>query len=171
MIFGHDHVDCANLFFSAARMCIYFDHNGFFDELGNKLLPRGFTEKFKTHAFRCSPPLEEADWCQQALWFIEQGRSRALLESIIRGGEEIVPRPKKVLLAHVVDVVRAQSLLDRRISTSPSANAGSIIRDSPGCQTRYVIISIHGTSFSCQLPGDIRVAFQDEKLLLKSLAT
>ena len=116
-------------------MCIYFDQNGFFDELGNKLLPKGFTERFKTHAFRCSPPLEEADWCQQALWFIEQGRSRALLESIIRGEEEIVPREKKMLLAHVVDVVRAQSLLDKRISTPPSANAGSAIRDSLECRT------------------------------------
>src|ERR1700712_4053943 len=96
MIFGHDHVDCANLFFSAARMCIYFDQNGFFDELGNKLLPVSFTDRFKTHAFRCSPPLEEVDWRQQALWFIEHGRSRALLESIVRGEEEIVPRQKKL---------------------------------------------------------------------------
>lgn len=142
MIFGHDHVDCANLFFSAARMCIYFDQHGFFDELGNKLLPRGFTQRFSTHAFRCSPPLEQVDWCQQALWFIEQGRSRALLESIIRGGEEIVPTPKKVLLTHVVDVVRAQSLLNRRFSSPYSTKASSAMRDSPHRESRirYVVM-------------------------------
>jgi hypothetical protein len=144
-MFSQDHVDCANLFFSAARMCIYFERNGFFDELGNRLPPQGFTEKFKTHGLKCSPPLEEADWRQQALWFLEQGRSRSLLESIVRGEEEILSKPKKLLLAHVVDVVRAQRQLERKISTPSRANTAPTLFDTSNtaCQARYVTTLVH----------------------------
>lgn len=144
-IFSQDHIDCADLFFSAARMCIFFDRNGFFDELGKKFLPRGFMERFKGHTFRRSPPLWQADWRQQDRRLIELGRSRAMLESVISGEEKIVPQHKKVFLARYGRSQSPKVTWKKKIRcakrTSRSQREGRI---------RSVIDSILKTSFACQ---------------------
>ncbi|KAH6615353.1 CHAT domain-containing protein [Boeremia exigua] len=68
---GFDHSDCANIFFSAARVCHHFD------SIGYRISPRLFSCK--------GPNLTCQDWKDQALHFLEQGRARALLDSINRG--------------------------------------------------------------------------------------
>lgn len=68
---GFDHSDCANIFFSAARVCQQFD------SMEYSVPPK---------QFRCKGPnLTCPDWKHQALHFLEKGRSRALLDSINRG--------------------------------------------------------------------------------------
>jgi CHAT domain-containing protein len=76
-VFDFDHSDCANVFFSAARICAIFQNEGYADDEGRPISPQQFQCK--------GPDLTEEDWKQQALHFLEQGRSRALLESICRG--------------------------------------------------------------------------------------
>lgn len=106
---GLDHRDCANLFFSAARVCVQFHRYGVFDERRRSLSPEQFTNKFKKDALPCSPPLTEKDWKHQALHFMEQGRSRALLESILRGDPEeplVTNMQRRYLMADVALAAR-----------------------------------------------------------------
>ncbi|KAI1332040.1 hypothetical protein F5Y16DRAFT_212211 [Xylariaceae sp. FL0255] len=78
MLTSHDHSDSSNLFFSAARVCIYFHQNNF------NTAPEVF------------PRLKEQDWAHQALYFLERGKARALLRSIERYSETNFPERKKV---------------------------------------------------------------------------
>ena len=95
-VYDHDHVDCANLFFSASRVCISFHINeDLTDRKGRRITPRDC---------KMEPSLAETSWMQQALYFMEQGRSRALLDSIARG-EEYVPRLQRNLLDNAIDSV------------------------------------------------------------------
>ncbi|KAG4433271.1 hypothetical protein IFR05_011241 [Cadophora sp. M221] len=106
---GLDHRDCANLFFSAARVCVQFHRYGVFDERRRPLSPEQFTSQFKKDPLPCSPPLTEKDWKHQALHFMEQGRSRALLESILRGDPEeplVTNMQRRYLMADVALAAR-----------------------------------------------------------------
>ncbi len=87
----HDHIDCSNLFFSAARVCIYFN------QYRHVVLPADFP---------CIPALTELDWARQALYFLERGKARALLRSIERYSEATVSEQKKVTLKEVVREIR-----------------------------------------------------------------
>jgi CHAT domain-containing protein len=119
-VFGFDHVDCANLFFSAARVCIFFDKNRFADHNGNLIKPK---------QFRCRPKLTEEDWRHQALHFLEQGRSRALLESIVRGEKFVTPMQRRLLLDDVAFAVKESIRINKRgsIPTPPfQSRAGSM---------------------------------------------
>ncbi|QDS76542.1 hypothetical protein FKW77_006205 [Venturia effusa] len=61
---------CANLFMSAARICVYFHQKG-----------ERYT-KSPGDLSACDPPLTGTDWAHQALHFLETGRSRVLFDSI-----------------------------------------------------------------------------------------
>jgi CHAT domain-containing protein len=69
--YGFDDSDWANLFSSAARICYYFAKEGY------DVPPQECSVK--------EPKLAAQDWEHQAFHFLEQGRTRALLDSIIRG--------------------------------------------------------------------------------------
>lgn len=71
-----DRSEAANIFFSAARICIIFDKEGLLDKNGNGILP----QQLKWNGSR----LTGRTWKHQALHYLEQGRSRALLNSIIK---------------------------------------------------------------------------------------
>jgi hypothetical protein len=72
-----DRSDWANVFFSAARICIQFSKETPLNEDGHAVLPR---------RFKCEGQLVAArDWKHQALYYLEQGRARSLLQSISRG--------------------------------------------------------------------------------------
>ncbi|KAF2194090.1 hypothetical protein K469DRAFT_689149 [Zopfia rhizophila CBS 207.26] len=91
-VYGFDHSDCANIFFSAARICTIFDKEGLLDEQSLHIPPT---------QFRCKgPDLTGQDWRHQALHFLEQGRSRALLDSIVRGA--VVPSMQRRLIQRTV---------------------------------------------------------------------
>jgi CHAT domain-containing protein len=117
-VYGFDHVDCANLFFSAARVCIYFDKHGFSYRRGNLIKPT---------QFKCRPKLTEEDWRHQALHFLEQGRSRALLESIVRGEKFVTPMQRRLLLDDVAFAVKESIRFNRSNSllTPPSHSRAS----------------------------------------------
>lgn len=80
-----DRSEGANIFFSAARICTYFDKEGLLDEKGKPVMPPQFR-----------PTLTGRDWRRQALYFLEQGRSRALLDSISRG-TAVTDRQRRLL--------------------------------------------------------------------------
>lgn len=88
---GLDHDYCSTLFFSAARVCLYFDEH---------LSP------IRPNEFDCNPPLEAEDWRHQALIFLERGRARALLDSLIHA--KILSKPWKELKA-VVGAVASEA--------------------------------------------------------------
>jgi CHAT domain-containing protein len=117
-VYGFDHVDCANLFFSAARVCIFFDQHGFTDRKGQAIKPT---------QFKYNPKLTEEDWRHQALHFLEQGRSRALLESIVRGEKFVTPMQRRLLLDDVAFAVRETIRINKRDSllTPPSHSRAS----------------------------------------------
>jgi hypothetical protein len=126
---GFDHVDCANLFFSAARVCIFFDKKGVFDKRGASLMPEQFTKKFKRSSLPCSPPLTEKDWRHQALQFLEQGRSRALFESIVRGEKIVTPMQRRLLIDDVVFAAKESIRVRRRsdsVLSPPSSRSASM---------------------------------------------
>lgn len=60
---------CANLFMSAARICVYF-HG------------KGKTYNKKPYEIEFDTRLTGRDWAHQALYFLESGRSRVLLDSM-----------------------------------------------------------------------------------------
>jgi tetratricopeptide (TPR) repeat protein len=125
---GLDHEDCANLFFSAARVCVQFHRDGYRDSHGNKLTPELFTRQFKTDALPCSPPLTEKDWQHQALHFMEQGRSRALLESILKGDPEqpiVTAIQRKYLMADVAFAARETIRIKKRRDSFLAADSRS----------------------------------------------
>ncbi|KAI1365318.1 hypothetical protein F5Y08DRAFT_304154 [Xylaria arbuscula] len=88
---SHDHIDCSNLFFSASRICIYFDRYKYV------ILPTDFP---------CIPALTEQDWARQALYFLERGKARALLRSIERYSEATASEQNKLTLKDVALEVR-----------------------------------------------------------------
>jgi hypothetical protein len=130
-VYDYDHIDCANLFFSAARVCITFKEEDFRNGRGRSITPKDL---------KLEPTLVEHSWAQQALYFLEQGRSRALLDSIVRG-EEFIPRLQRTLLDRAVDSVvwaaqatvnikKRDSLFPDSAPSSPPSQAVSPI-DSP----------------------------------------
>jgi hypothetical protein len=118
-IYDYDHIDCANLFFSAARVCIFFREEDFKSGRGRSITPKDL---------KLEPTLVEHSWAQQALYFLEQGRSRALLDNIVRG-EEFVPRLQRRLLDRAVDSVvwaaQASVKIKKRDSLFPDSAPSS----------------------------------------------
>jgi hypothetical protein len=118
-VYEYDHIDCANLFFSAARVCIAFHEHQFKDGRGRLVGPR---------VCKVEPSLLESTWTEQALHFLEQGRSRALLDSIYRG-EEFVPPFQRKLLDSAVDSVayaaQASIRIKKRDSLLPDSTPSS----------------------------------------------
>lgn len=115
---GFDHSDCANIFFSAARIC----HE--FDTLGHKITPTLFPCK--------GPQLLCRDWKQQALHFLETGRARSLLDTINRGN--VVKEIRRRLIKKAITVVTeaARVVLKTRsyaMSSSDSSRTPSISHD------------------------------------------
>ncbi|KAI8633069.1 hypothetical protein F5Y19DRAFT_287121 [Xylariaceae sp. FL1651] len=88
---SHDHIDCSNLFFSASRICVYFYQYKY------HVLPADFP---------CIPALTGLDWAQQALFFLERGKARALLRSIERYSEAAVPEQQKLTFKELAWEVR-----------------------------------------------------------------
>ena len=128
-ISGFDHSDCANIFFSAARICYKFDTKGLLDSSGNNVTPR---------LFQCKGPnLTCSDWKHQALHFLEKGRARALLSSIIRGGvvtdipRNLIKRTAIKGMATIADA--ASQVLKKRgssvVSSATSSRAPSVSPD------------------------------------------
>jgi CHAT domain-containing protein len=139
---GLDHNDCANLFFSAARVCVLFHQKGGYDAKGHLLTPEQFTNHFKDDPLPCSPPLTERDWKHQALHFMEQGRSRALLESILKGDPEeplVTAMQRKYLMADVALAARKTIQIKKKrdyylmTADSPSLSLPNVVshKDSP----------------------------------------
>ncbi|KAF8856142.1 hypothetical protein BDZ45DRAFT_745704 [Acephala macrosclerotiorum] len=113
---GFDHSDCTNLFFSAARVCVLFSQTGILDERGTPLTPKQFSNQFEKDDLPCSPSLREIDWLHQALYFMEKGRSRALLELILSEDDEkplITGIKRKYLMADVVLAARESNRLKK----------------------------------------------------------
>jgi CHAT domain-containing protein len=129
---GFDHSDCANLFFSAARVCIFFHQNGVFNERGESLTPKKFTSHFKRDLLPCSPALTEEDWMHQAFHFMEQGRSRALLESILKGGPDeplVTGMQRRFLMADVAFAATESLRKHKRDSLLSVADPRSATKD------------------------------------------
>ncbi|KAF3043268.1 hypothetical protein E8E12_010213 [Didymella heteroderae] len=103
---GFDHSDCANIFFSAARICQQFD------SMGYSVAPKLFECK--------GPNLTCRDWKHQALHFLEKGRSRALLDSINRGC--VVDGIRRRLIKKTIILVAeaARTILKQRASAFSS---------------------------------------------------
>jgi CHAT domain-containing protein len=100
-ITNHDHLICANLFFAAARVCIYFGEHSY------QILPTNF---------QCDSSLTAKDWNHQALDFLERGRSRALLESMIRN-ETLLPVRQRDLLKVVASAGMEYIIMHRKTPT------------------------------------------------------
>lgn len=96
-----DHPHCANIFISAARICYYFDSTGY------ATMPRSFVCK--------GPDLTCMDWKHQALYFLEKGKARALLDTMVA---EDIPLPR---MARVADA--AHNMLVKRRSGTSSASS------------------------------------------------
>lgn len=109
---GLDHIDSANLFFSAARVCVQFHRDGVRNAQGHSMSPKQFTNEFKDDPLPCSPQLTERDWMHQALHFMEQGRSRALLESIIK--EDPEPLDTAIRMADVALAARETIRIEKK---------------------------------------------------------
>ncbi|KAJ4380787.1 hypothetical protein N0V86_004149 [Didymella sp. IMI 355093] len=120
---GFDHSDCANIFFSAARVCHQFDSTGY---------PVAPT------LFRCKgPTLTCSNWKHQALYFLEKGRSRALLDSINRGC--VVDAIRRRLIKKTIILVSeaARTILRQRssaLSSMQHSRAPSVSRRMPVAQ-------------------------------------
>ena len=118
---GFDHSDCANIFFSASRICHYFD------SLGYRILPRSFKCK--------GPNLTCPDWKHQALHFLEKGRARALLDSIVRG--RVVDDVRQRLIKNNIILIteaarkvlrkRGSAMSSTRSSRAPSVSEGGLV--------------------------------------------
>ncbi|KAF4628827.1 hypothetical protein G7Y89_g9327 [Cudoniella acicularis] len=159
---GFDHNDCTNLFFSAARVCVLFHDKGVFDEHGTPLNPKEFTLRFKNDKLPCSPPLTERDWQHQALHFMEQGRSRALLETILRGDPEepVTARQRRY---HMVDVALAARetirIKKRTESFLAAAESRSVTLPTPLGEKysleEYMLLGINNNTSPSLPPTDI----------------
>lgn len=127
---GFDHVDSANLFFSAARICIFFDKIGIFDKRGNLLSPARFNKMFnKRSPLPCTPPLAEKDWRHQALQFLEQGRSRALLDSIVKGERIVTSMQRRLLIDDFIFAAQESIRVKKRtdsVSSLPNSRSASM---------------------------------------------
>jgi len=108
-ITGFDHRTCANLFTSAARICLTFS------EVGVAFAPADVG---------CFPALRERDWRHQALEFVERGRSRALLNLILEN-KKLVPQEPGGLIDEVLQAF--QAALRRRRSSSSSSDKTKIL--------------------------------------------
>ncbi|KAI1334311.1 hypothetical protein F5Y15DRAFT_292835 [Xylariaceae sp. FL0016] len=126
----HDHADCSNLFFSATRVCLKF-HERDYD-----VLPVDFP---------CTPRLTELNWRRQALYFLERGKTRALLRSVERCSEGAIPSRRKMTLRDLareaLDMVasrRHNSLQGSQLdSDSPMLSSSSRDAVLEGLRVRY----------------------------------
>ncbi|OCL13543.1 hypothetical protein AOQ84DRAFT_385340 [Glonium stellatum] len=114
-----DHAVCANLFFSAARISIYLSKNL------HHVVPK---------AFDCEPRLTAQDWKHQALEFLERGKSRALLESIIRN-EIIIPPKQRELLEEIASAATYLIAARKRDSFNGNQTPVSGLRNSNSGET------------------------------------
>jgi CHAT domain-containing protein len=73
-----DHDYCSALFLSAARICVTFSDLAGVD---------------KPSKIEATPRLDGDDWKRQALIFLERGKARALLDSIVRNRHEALGKP------------------------------------------------------------------------------
>ncbi|KAF1930896.1 uncharacterized protein M421DRAFT_418372 [Didymella exigua CBS 183.55] len=108
IISDFDHPDCANIFFSAARVCHYLDRTGY------AIMPRSFPTT--------GPQLTCVDWKHQALHFLERVRARALLDTIVRSVAEDESRR---LASLSLVAYAARSLLVKRASVEGSLRSSS----------------------------------------------
>ncbi|KAF2749760.1 hypothetical protein M011DRAFT_276018 [Sporormia fimetaria CBS 119925] len=144
-VYGFDHSDCANIFFSAARVCWRFDKDGLIDKHGHHVLP---TE------FRCKgPDLTSPDWRHQALHFLEQGRARALLDSIIRGSS-VDDIPRRLITRTVNDLSVLADVAMQSIKKRTSLMAASPI-SKPGSTYGTASIRTNGAQSVGWTPGSI----------------
>lgn len=123
VVSGFDHSDCANIFFSAARICQVFD------SIRYPIAPQWFSRK--------GPPLDCLNWRDQALCFLEKGRARALLDSINRGC--VVDNVRRRLIRKSVILVTetARKAIKKRgsaVSSAPSSRASSVSTSVPVSQ-------------------------------------
>jgi hypothetical protein len=105
-ITGFDHATCTNLFVSAARVCVY---------LAEKLYTTTPTD------FDCFPRLKAEDWKHQALEFLERGRSRALLDAMVRS-EKSGSLEVKSAMEIIIYAARADIEITRRDSNPTSSS-------------------------------------------------
>jgi CHAT domain-containing protein len=111
---GFDHRVCANLFTSAARVCL------------------GFAESpisLSPAEVGCNPLLREMDWKHQALEFVERGRSRALLNAILEN-KMVVPREPRELMEKVLQAFK-HALQRREDSRTPDRQPRPTLTSSP----------------------------------------
>ncbi|KAJ4297943.1 hypothetical protein N0V90_005842 [Kalmusia sp. IMI 367209] len=92
-----DRSDWANVFFSAARICTQFANKAPLDRNGESILPRQFKSD--------GPALTASDWNHQALHYLEQGRSRSLLQSISHGSA-VTEKERRILYKTVKNSMR-----------------------------------------------------------------
>jgi CHAT domain-containing protein len=123
VVSGFDHSDCANIFFSAARICQIFD------SMRYAIAPQWFSRKGL--ALTC------LNWRDQALCFLEKGRARALLDSINRGC--VVDNVRRRLIRKsVISVTEAaRKAIKKRgsaLSSAPSSRASSVSTGVPVSQ-------------------------------------
>lgn len=146
---GLDHKDSSNLFFSAARICVLFHK----ETASHKrtVTPKQFTSKFEHGPIPCSPPLSEPDWKHQALHFMEQGRSRALLESILKGDTKqpvVSATARKYAMANVALAARESIRIKKREAKRNAAEARPVIFSSRANQQRpsqdYALLGLNG---------------------------
>lgn len=147
---GLDHIDSANLFFSAARVCVQFHRDGVYDAQGQAMTPKQFTNAYKEDPLPCSPPLTERDWMHQALHFMEQGRSRALLESIIK--EDPEPLDTAIRMADVAlaarETIRIEKKRKRDLGILEAESQSASIGDNGGQE--YTLLGLTGKESAAQ---------------------
>jgi CHAT domain-containing protein len=114
-VMTHDHLDCANLFFSAARVCILFHEHNFLDADNRHLTP---------FMVQISPVLRELSWQKQALRFLERGRARALWDAVKRNRNLMDDDQSKTIdqndtgFSELGDAVRPSEMLPLRQKAS-----------------------------------------------------
>lgn len=118
-ITAFDHDVCTSLFFSAARVCLYFDKTMY---------------SVSPSEFGCKPRLDAPDWRHQALTFLERGRSRALLDSVIRN-ETRMSFSQKHLFEEVKSAVRSFIGMNRKDSFSNQRSPLTPISRTPSSPT------------------------------------
>ncbi|KAF2417676.1 hypothetical protein EJ08DRAFT_70374 [Tothia fuscella] len=114
-----DHADITNLFISAARICLHFYDSG------RTSPPTEF------HWLQNKPPLTEPDWRHQALYYLERGKARGLLDSLLRHEtfEDLVTPHQRTLLKDVVFTAKETIRMRRAdsfISTESTSRAQSV---------------------------------------------
>lgn len=107
-LYNFDHGDCQSLFLSAARICINF---------AKRPPAEGEKPRLNPSDLAFEPPLQGQTWELQAWQYLEVGRARALLESIVRGDTYLPKRFRGFLLLAAVHTIRG-SIRHKRRDTS-----------------------------------------------------